>query len=51
MKGLRVVIVTVLIAGALQACNNRHPQNYNTTPWPRTAMATLPPTQPANCTW
>jgi putative membrane protein len=31
MKGLRVVIVTVLIAGALQACNNRHPQNYNTT--------------------
>ncbi|MGN6179109.1 MAG: DUF4142 domain-containing protein [Mucilaginibacter sp.] len=29
MKGLRGVIAAILLAGALQACNHRQPQNYN----------------------
>lgn len=30
MKGLRVAIAVLLLGGALQACNHRQPQNYNT---------------------
>lgn len=30
MKGLRVAIVVLLLGGAMQACNHRQPQNYNT---------------------
>jgi putative membrane protein len=29
MKGLRGVIAALLLAGVLQACNHRQPQNYN----------------------